>query len=175
MDRGHSRKGIYGWFGVTHPIFDHENRFVASPFLPPIVLGVIRLVFAVFMTTCIIAEPILLKNSRRTRRDAVKFPAYFTNITFISLAWFDPLSRLSSRVVISGFRVCIPSSIPSQESHLSVDILASFNFCIHYGIQQSQPSHSLSLQYSGRSYLYHPIQKPFRQQCYSGQIYPSIV
>jgi hypothetical protein len=81
------RKGVYGWFGVSQPIFDLDNRFVASPFLPPLALGVVRLIFATYMTACIIAEPILLKQTRRTRREAVKFPAYFTNITFISLAW----------------------------------------------------------------------------------------
>jgi len=81
------RKGFYGWFGVTQPTFDPDNRFVASPFLSPLALGIIRLVFATYMTACIIIEPILLRKSRRTRRDAVKFPAYFTNITFISMAW----------------------------------------------------------------------------------------
>jgi hypothetical protein len=82
------RKGVYGWFGVTQPTFDPDNRFVASPFLPPLILGVVRLVFATYMTACTIIEPVLLKNGRRTRRDAAKFPAYFTNITFISLTWF---------------------------------------------------------------------------------------
>jgi hypothetical protein len=81
------RKGVYGWFGVTVPTFDPENRFVASPFLTPLILGIIRLIFATYMTACIITEPILLKRGRRTRRNAKKFPAYFTNITFISLAW----------------------------------------------------------------------------------------
>lgn len=91
------RKGVYGWFGVTQPDFDPENRFVTSPFLPPLALGVIRLVFAIYMTICIITEPILLKRGRRTRRDAVKFPSYFTNITFISLAWYirTPLDNIS--------------------------------------------------------------------------------
>lgn len=82
------RKGVYGWFGMTVPTFDPENRFVASPFLSPLTLGIIRLVFAAYMTACIITEPILLKKGRRTRRNAKKFPAYFTNITFISLAWY---------------------------------------------------------------------------------------
>src|SRR2546423_4440796 len=82
------RKGIYGWFGVTVPTFDPENRFVASPFLTPLILGIIRLLFATYMTACIITEPILLRQGRRTRRSAKKFPAYFTNITFISLAWY---------------------------------------------------------------------------------------
>jgi hypothetical protein len=81
------RKGAYGWFGVTQPTFDPDNRFVASPFLSPLALGIIRLVFAAYISACIVAEPILLKKGRRTRRDAVKFPAYFTNITFISMAW----------------------------------------------------------------------------------------
>jgi hypothetical protein len=85
------RKGVYGWFGITQPTFDPDNRFVGSPFIPPMILGVLRLVFATFMTACIITEPILLKKGRRTRRDAFKFPAYFTNITFISLAWFTIL------------------------------------------------------------------------------------
>ena len=84
------RKGLYGWFGVTQPVFDPDNRFVASPYMPPLVLGLVRLLFAAYMTACIVAEPLLLKKARRTRREAVKFPAYFTNITFISLAWFLP-------------------------------------------------------------------------------------
>ena len=82
------RKGFYGWFGITQPTFDQDNRFVASPFLPPLALGIVRLVVATYMTACIITEPLLLKKSRRTRRDAFKFVAYFTNITFISFAWF---------------------------------------------------------------------------------------
>ena len=90
------RKGFYGWFGITQPLFDPDNRFVVSPFLPPLVLGVIRLVFATYMTACVIIDPILLKKSRRTRRDAIKFPAYFTNISFISLAWFLPLRSFLS-------------------------------------------------------------------------------
>lgn len=90
------RQGFYGWFGITQPIFDSDNRFVASPFLPPLVLGLIRLVFAIYMTACVIIDPILLKKSRRTRRDAIKFPAYFTNISFISLAWFLPLHSFLS-------------------------------------------------------------------------------
>jgi hypothetical protein len=82
------RKGFYGWFGLTQPIFDPDNRFVTSLYVPPLVLGVIRIVLATYMTACIIVEPILLKKGRRTRRDAIKFPAYFTNITFISLTWY---------------------------------------------------------------------------------------
>jgi hypothetical protein len=81
-------KGFYGWFGITQPTFDPDNRFVASPLLPPLVLGIVRLTFAMYMTACIIAEPLLLKKNRRTRRDAFRFVAYFTNITFISFAWF---------------------------------------------------------------------------------------
>lgn len=88
------RKDFYGWFGLSKPVFDAENRFVASPFLSPLVLGVLRLMVAIYMTTCIIVEPILLKNGRRTRRDAVKFPAYFTNITFISLASYSSIFDL---------------------------------------------------------------------------------
>jgi len=80
------RHGAYGWFGVTRPIFDPENRFVASPYLSPLTLSIYRLVIAAYMTACIIAEPILLKQTRRTRREARKFTGYFTNITFISLA-----------------------------------------------------------------------------------------
>jgi hypothetical protein len=79
------RYGVYGWFGVTRPVFDPENRFVASPYLPPLVLSLLRLTIAVYMTACIIANPILLKKNRRTRRESFKFPAYFTNITFMSL------------------------------------------------------------------------------------------
>lgn len=84
------RKGVYGWFGVTTPIFDPDHRFVASPWMTPILLGSIRLVFAVYMTASIIAEPILLKQSRRTRREAKRFPAYFTNITFMAMAAYVP-------------------------------------------------------------------------------------
>jgi len=87
------RKGFYGWFGLTQPTFDPEKRFVASPFLPPTTLGIIRLVFATYMTTCIVTEPILLKKNRRTRREAVKFLAYFTNMTFISLTWYLNLRK----------------------------------------------------------------------------------
>ena len=82
------RKGFYGWFGLTQPIFDPDNRFVTSLYLHPLVLGVIRIALATYMTSCIIAEPLLLKMNRRTRRDTKHFTAYFTNITFISLAWF---------------------------------------------------------------------------------------
>lgn len=98
------RKGFYGWFGITQPIFDPDNRFVASPFLPPLVFGVIRLVFATYMTACVVIDPILLKKNRRTRRDAIKFPAYFTNISFISLAWFLPSQIILKLVVTSGFQ-----------------------------------------------------------------------
>ena len=85
------QKGFYSWFGVTAR-FDPENRFVASPFISPVALGIIRILFALYMTCCIIIDPILLKKGRRTRRDATKFPGYFTNITFISLAWYYQLN-----------------------------------------------------------------------------------
>jgi hypothetical protein len=101
------RKGLYGWFGITQPTFDPDNRFVASPFLPSMALGIIRLVFATYITACIIIEPVLLKRGRRTRRDAAKFPAYFTNITFISLAWFLQLKYIVNEEAIFGFRECI--------------------------------------------------------------------
>jgi len=80
------RYGVYGWFGVTRPVFDPENRFVTSPYLSPLTLSICRLVIAAYMTACIIAEPILLKQTRRTRREGRKFAGYFTNITFMSLA-----------------------------------------------------------------------------------------
>ena len=114
------RKGIYGWFGLSHPIFDPENRFVASPFLSPLVLGIIRLVFAIYMTICIIVEPILLKRGRRTRRDAVKFPAYFTNITFISLAWLSISQNISDIQLLLGYwhllsNLCSHREVPSPQ------------------------------------------------------------
>jgi len=84
------RKGVYGWFGVTTPVFDADHRFVASPWMNPILLGSVRLVFAVYMTASIITEPILLTQTRRTRREAKRFPAYFTNITFMAMAGYVP-------------------------------------------------------------------------------------
>lgn len=125
------RKGVYGWFGLTQPAFDPDNRFVASPFLPPLVLGVVRLVFATYMSACIIIEPILLRQGRRTRRDADKFPAYFTNITFISLTWFVSPSKITDRIAIFGFQEFILWCTLSQGVRLHVDFLGFFNCYIH--------------------------------------------
>lgn len=82
------RKGFCSFFGIPKRDFDDENRFVASPWLSPLTLGAIRLTIALYMTVCIIVNPILQLQSRRTRRMAYRFPAYFTNITFMALAWF---------------------------------------------------------------------------------------
>jgi hypothetical protein len=76
---------VYRWFGIRDG-FD-PDRFAKSPVMAPVVLGVFRLIFAIYMTACIIAEPLLLRQSRRTRREAKKFLGYFTNITFVSFAW----------------------------------------------------------------------------------------
>jgi predicted small integral membrane protein len=82
------RRGFYEFFGVPQPDFDAEKRFISSPFMSPLVLGIIRILIAVYMTACCIAGPILQLQNRRTRRHAYRFPAYFTNITFMALTWY---------------------------------------------------------------------------------------
>jgi hypothetical protein len=80
----------YRLFGIKDG-FD-PDRFAKSPFVAPVLLGAFRLIFAIYMTACIITEPLLLRQSRRTRREAKKFLGYFTNITFVSFAWHGFLS-----------------------------------------------------------------------------------
>ena len=101
-----AKKGFYEFFGVPAGEFDHEKRFCSSPFISPLVLGVIRLIIALYMTTCCIAYPLLQLQNRRLRRHAYRYPAYFTNITFMSLTWYT-LPPYLVDIVIFGSRVSI--------------------------------------------------------------------
>ncbi|KAK9416245.1 putative FAR-17a/AIG1-like protein [Seiridium unicorne] len=72
------------WFlsGVTAP-FDSSNRLITSAFMPPLVLGLIRLTFAVYGVAGIFIKLIIAKDE-----SAGASFSYFSNITYWGITFY---------------------------------------------------------------------------------------
>ncbi|EGN98716.1 hypothetical protein SERLA73DRAFT_181325 [Serpula lacrymans var. lacrymans S7.3] len=79
---GRSFKSLLAWSGLSVP-FDPAHTLVSSPFFSPRVLGVIRLVIALY--TLATAVTVLAYNAVHFKPNAGGYFSYFTNLTYIGI------------------------------------------------------------------------------------------
>ena len=87
---------IYHLLGVSHP-FDPSHRFTSSIILPPLILSIVRLVISLysFVTIFIIFA---WDCTHGPIADARHWFSYFTNLTYVGLAFYFLFAGLHTMI-----------------------------------------------------------------------------
>lgn len=89
---------IYDLLGVSHP-FDPSNRFTTSIILSPLILSILRLVISLYSFVTIFF--IFAWDCTRGRvADARHWFSYFTNLTYVGLAFYFLFAGLHTIVCV---------------------------------------------------------------------------